>query len=164
MSFGTRDRDALAEHLKSQGVSTGLHYPLPVHLQKCYRELGYTAGSLPVTERAAAEILSLPMFPGLTQAATAAGGELDRGFQCRCRVTWFRSHRRECFENVLTKTGAVLPKRIWIDLDNTPHVPFFVPIIREFEHEGHSVIVHRQGCLSGVQPCGLPRPGISQGR
>lgn len=59
------NRDALAEHLKSQGVSSGLHYPLPVHLQKCYREWGYAAGSFPATERAAAEILSLPMFPGL---------------------------------------------------------------------------------------------------
>jgi len=61
-----KDRDALGEHLKSQGVSTGLHYPVPVHLQKCYREWGYAAGSLPVTERVASEILSLPMFPGLT--------------------------------------------------------------------------------------------------
>jgi dTDP-4-amino-4,6-dideoxygalactose transaminase len=60
------DREALAEHLKSHGVSTGLHYPLPVHLQKCYRDWGYAAGSLAVTERAASEILSLPMFPGLT--------------------------------------------------------------------------------------------------
>ena len=59
-------RDALAECLKSQGVSSGLHYPLPLHLQRCYREWGYAAGSLPVTERAAVEILSLPMFPGLT--------------------------------------------------------------------------------------------------
>jgi dTDP-4-amino-4,6-dideoxygalactose transaminase len=64
----TRDREGLAEHLKSQGVFTGLHYPVPLHLQKCYREWGYAAGSLPVTERAAAEILSLPMFPGLTPA------------------------------------------------------------------------------------------------
>jgi len=63
------DRDALAEHLNSQGISTGLHYPLPVHLQKCYRGWGYGAGSLPVTERAATEILSLPMFPGLTASA-----------------------------------------------------------------------------------------------
>jgi dTDP-4-amino-4,6-dideoxygalactose transaminase len=62
------NRDALAEHLKSQGVSSGLHYPLPLHLQKCYRQWGYGAGSLPETERAAAEILSLPMFPGLTPA------------------------------------------------------------------------------------------------
>jgi dTDP-4-amino-4,6-dideoxygalactose transaminase len=63
------DREALAGHLKSQGIATGLHYPLPVHLQKCYREWGYPTGSLPVTERAAAEILSLPMFPGLTADA-----------------------------------------------------------------------------------------------
>ncbi|MCC6164565.1 MAG: DegT/DnrJ/EryC1/StrS family aminotransferase [Acidobacteria bacterium] len=61
-------RDALAEHLKAQGVHTGLHYPLPVHLQKCYREWGYAEGALPVTEKAAKEILSLPMFPGLTSA------------------------------------------------------------------------------------------------
>jgi dTDP-4-amino-4,6-dideoxygalactose transaminase len=63
------DRDALAAHLNSQGVSTGLHYPLPVHLQTCYRDWSYGAGSLPVTERTAAEILSLPMFPGLTLSA-----------------------------------------------------------------------------------------------
>lgn len=59
------NREALAEYLKSQGVSSGLHYPLPLHLQQCYREWGYAAGSLPVTQRTAAEILSLPMFPGL---------------------------------------------------------------------------------------------------
>jgi dTDP-4-amino-4,6-dideoxygalactose transaminase len=60
------NREALGEHLKSQGVFTGLHYPVPVHLQKCYREWGYAPGSLPVTERVAANILSLPMFPTLT--------------------------------------------------------------------------------------------------
>jgi dTDP-4-amino-4,6-dideoxygalactose transaminase len=59
-------------------VSTGLHYPVPVHLQKCYREWGYGPGSFPVTERVAGEILSLPMFPGLTgeqqkQVAVAIG-------------------------------------------------------------------------------------------
>jgi dTDP-4-amino-4,6-dideoxygalactose transaminase len=63
----TRERDAMAEHLKSEGIHTGLHYPLPAHLQKCYREWGYGAGSFPVTERVASEILSLPMFPGLTE-------------------------------------------------------------------------------------------------
>jgi dTDP-4-amino-4,6-dideoxygalactose transaminase len=62
----TANRDALAEHLKSQGVATGLHYPLPLHLQNCYRHWGY-AGSLPVTEQVASEILSLPMFPTLTR-------------------------------------------------------------------------------------------------
>jgi dTDP-4-amino-4,6-dideoxygalactose transaminase len=47
-------------------LTDGLHYPVPVHLQNCYREWGCREGSLPVTERVAAEILSLPMFPGLT--------------------------------------------------------------------------------------------------
>jgi dTDP-4-amino-4,6-dideoxygalactose transaminase len=64
----TQDREALAAHLKAEGISAGLHYPLPVHLQKCYRDWGYEVGDLPVTERAAAEILSLPMFPGLTRS------------------------------------------------------------------------------------------------
>ena len=63
----TKDREGLGEHLKAQGVYTGLHYPVPVHLQKCYRDWGYGAGSFPVTERVASEILSLPMFPGLTE-------------------------------------------------------------------------------------------------
>ena len=62
----TADRDGLGEHLKVHGVHTGLHYPLPVHLQKCYEAWGYRAGSLPVTEKVAGEILSLPMFPGLS--------------------------------------------------------------------------------------------------
>jgi dTDP-4-amino-4,6-dideoxygalactose transaminase len=62
-----RDRDRVSDELKSRGIHTGLHYPLPVHLQDCYREWGYKAGSLPVTERIASEILSLPMFPGLTE-------------------------------------------------------------------------------------------------
>jgi len=62
-------RDRLAEELKSAGIFTGFHYPVPVHLQNCYRNWNYRTGSLPVTERAAAEILSLPMFPGLTPHA-----------------------------------------------------------------------------------------------
>lgn len=61
----SENRELLADDLKSRGIATGLHYPLPLHLQKCYREWGYGAGSLPVTERVASEILSLPMFPGL---------------------------------------------------------------------------------------------------
>jgi dTDP-4-amino-4,6-dideoxygalactose transaminase len=62
----TTDRDALGDQLKAAGVQSGLHYPLPVHLQNCYRSWGYEKGSLPITERVASEILSLPMFPGLT--------------------------------------------------------------------------------------------------
>ena len=44
------DRDGLGEHLKANGISTGLHYPVPVHLQNCFREWGYRPGSLPITE------------------------------------------------------------------------------------------------------------------
>jgi dTDP-4-amino-4,6-dideoxygalactose transaminase len=62
----SNDRDAVAAHLNSHGISTGLHYPLPLHLQRCYRHWGYRTGSLPVTESSAADILSLPMFPSLT--------------------------------------------------------------------------------------------------
>jgi dTDP-4-amino-4,6-dideoxygalactose transaminase len=62
----TPDREGLAQHLRSSSIATGLHYPVPVHLQKCYRGWGYEVGSLPVTEHAASEILSLPMFPGLS--------------------------------------------------------------------------------------------------
>ena len=61
----TKDRDGLGRHLKANGIDTGLHYPVPVHLQKCYEEWSPGPGSLPVTERVATEILSLPMFPGL---------------------------------------------------------------------------------------------------
>jgi dTDP-4-amino-4,6-dideoxygalactose transaminase len=62
----TKDRDGLGQQLKLSGIHTGLHYPLPLHLQNCYREWGYEKGTLPMTERVAVEILSLPMFPGVS--------------------------------------------------------------------------------------------------
>lgn len=61
-----RDRDRIIAELGKRGVNCGIHYPVPVHLQEAYRELGYVRGSLPVTERCADEFLSLPMFPELT--------------------------------------------------------------------------------------------------
>jgi dTDP-4-amino-4,6-dideoxygalactose transaminase len=61
-------RDALQAYLSAQGIGTGLHYPLPLHLQPAYRHLRLGRGAFPVTEQAADEILSLPMFPELTQA------------------------------------------------------------------------------------------------
>jgi dTDP-4-amino-4,6-dideoxygalactose transaminase len=59
-------RDKLREHLAAKGVGTALHYPLPLHLQKCYAQLGYKAGDFPVAERAAGGCLSLPVYPELT--------------------------------------------------------------------------------------------------
>ena len=60
------DRDGLQNYLKEKGVSTVIHYPVPVHLQEAYNDLGYPAGSFPVAEKFAKEIVSLPMFPQLT--------------------------------------------------------------------------------------------------
>jgi dTDP-4-amino-4,6-dideoxygalactose transaminase len=61
-----KKRGALQAFLKGKGIETLIHYPTPIHLQKAYRELGYQRGDLPVTERQAQEILSLPFFPELT--------------------------------------------------------------------------------------------------
>jgi dTDP-4-amino-4,6-dideoxygalactose transaminase len=61
-------RDALRRSLKDKGVQTAVHFPLPVHLQPAYADLGSAAGSLPVTEKIAGEILSLPMYPELSEA------------------------------------------------------------------------------------------------
>jgi dTDP-4-amino-4,6-dideoxygalactose transaminase len=53
-------------HLKTAGIGTGIHYPVPLHLQKAYAHLSSTFKHFPVAERVAAEIVSLPMFPQLT--------------------------------------------------------------------------------------------------
>jgi dTDP-4-amino-4,6-dideoxygalactose transaminase len=61
----TEMRDELQAYLKENGIGTGLHYPLPLHLQDAYQYLGYKMGDFPVAERIAAKILSLPMYPQL---------------------------------------------------------------------------------------------------
>jgi dTDP-4-amino-4,6-dideoxygalactose transaminase len=60
------NRDGLQEFLSENGIATGLHYPLPLHLQKAYAHLGYVKGDFPVAESAAERLLSLPMYPELT--------------------------------------------------------------------------------------------------
>jgi dTDP-4-amino-4,6-dideoxygalactose transaminase len=64
----TQHRQALQEALLAQGIQSGIHYPIPVHLQRAFAELDYKEGDFPHSERAANEVLSLPMFPELTAA------------------------------------------------------------------------------------------------
>lgn len=62
-----KDRDGLKIYLEEKGVSTIIHYPTPIHLQKAYASLGYKKGDLPIAEKASQEILSLPIFPEITK-------------------------------------------------------------------------------------------------
>ena len=65
-------RDELKQYLDARGIGCALHYPLPLHLQKCYASLGHQPGDFPVAEKAARECLSLPIYPELTD------GQIER--------------------------------------------------------------------------------------
>jgi dTDP-4-amino-4,6-dideoxygalactose transaminase len=73
-------RDALQQHLGRQGVGTGVHYPIPNHLLASYKHLGLGPGSFPEAERAAREVLSLPMFPQMTRADVERVARAAAGF------------------------------------------------------------------------------------
>ncbi|MCB0396235.1 MAG: DegT/DnrJ/EryC1/StrS family aminotransferase [Flavobacteriales bacterium] len=62
----TEDRDGMKNYLDGKGIVSGLHYPIPIHMQKCFQSLGYRKGDFPVTEQLADRCLSLPMFPEMT--------------------------------------------------------------------------------------------------
>jgi dTDP-3-amino-3,4,6-trideoxy-alpha-D-glucose transaminase len=68
-------RDELREHLARRGIATAVHYPAPIHLTEAYADLGMTPGSLPVSERLAERICSLPLFPGMTDAKLERVGD-----------------------------------------------------------------------------------------
>ncbi len=65
------DRDGLMSHLNAAGIGSGMHYPVPLHLQKAYARMNYSAGDFPVTTAVASSIVSLPMYPQLTAAQQA---------------------------------------------------------------------------------------------
>jgi dTDP-4-amino-4,6-dideoxygalactose transaminase len=74
-------RDTVAQNLNAAGVQTGIHYPIPIHLQKAYRDPRYEEGSFPVAETAAREVLSLPLYPEMerSQMETVCEAVLEQG-------------------------------------------------------------------------------------
>src|SRR5262249_48606787 len=60
------DREGFMSHLKSKGIGTGIHYPIPLHFQKAYTSLNYVPGDFPVCEKISQQIVALPMFPQMT--------------------------------------------------------------------------------------------------
>jgi dTDP-4-amino-4,6-dideoxygalactose transaminase len=69
------------KHLKERGVEAGIHYPIPLHLQPVYQNLGYPVGAFPHTEKAANEILSLPIYPEMTDAQVVQVVDAVREFK-----------------------------------------------------------------------------------
>jgi len=77
----TDDREGLRTYLEKAGITTLMHYPVPVHLQEAYKDLGYGEGDLPVTEAVSEEILSLPMHPGIPRDGVQhVGGKIREYF------------------------------------------------------------------------------------
>ncbi len=93
----TRDREGMMAALKQAGIGTGIHYPVPLHLQKAYISLGYGEGSFPLAERLAREILSLPMFPQLSAAQQE---------RVAAEVSAFLGQASKAADRELTPTGA----------------------------------------------------------
>lgn len=81
----SNDRKGMMNHLKEAGIGTGIHYPIPLHLQKAYASLNYCPGDFPAAELVAAEIVSLPMFPQLTADQQARVAEEILAFTSMAR-------------------------------------------------------------------------------
>jgi dTDP-4-amino-4,6-dideoxygalactose transaminase len=95
------NRDEFMNHLKDSGIGTGIHYPIPLHLQKAYASLNYRSGDFPVSEKAAAEIVSLPMFPQLS--AEQQRRVVDEILKLKSAVS------RKCVETEAVSLSGVTP-------------------------------------------------------
>lgn len=80
-------RDLLQTHLRDRGIATRIYYPIPLHLQPCFESLGHKLGAFPVSERLAGEVLSLPIFPGITDEQVDRVAGAVREFYGGVRVT-----------------------------------------------------------------------------
>ncbi len=88
-------RDELIAHLQAAQIGTEVYYPVPLHLQECFRNLGYKEGDLPESERAAREVLALPVYPELSREQI--------GFVCRTILDWASKHSATSHENSLSR-------------------------------------------------------------
>ncbi|OPY66934.1 MAG: dTDP-3-amino-3,6-dideoxy-alpha-D-galactopyranose transaminase [Syntrophorhabdaceae bacterium PtaU1.Bin034] len=79
----TRDREDLGNYLKARGIGSLIHYPTPIHLQEAYQRFGFKKGAFPEAEKAASEILSLPIYPGLTEEEAVEVSTAIRKFYSR---------------------------------------------------------------------------------
>ena len=75
-------RDQLRAHLDAARIGTEIYYPVPFHLQECFKSLGYSQGAFPVAEAAANDSLALPIYPELTEAQQSAVVNAIRNFYC----------------------------------------------------------------------------------
>jgi UDP-2-acetamido-2-deoxy-ribo-hexuluronate aminotransferase len=85
----TAQRDELRKHLRANGISSGIHYPIPVHMQRGFSNLGFSEGDLPQTESVCREVLSLPMYPELADETVMQIADSVRQF-CRPSVAAHR--------------------------------------------------------------------------
>jgi dTDP-4-amino-4,6-dideoxygalactose transaminase len=125
-----QSRAKLQQHLSAANIGTGIHYPVPLHLQRAYDGLGYMRGDFPIAERATSEILSLPMYPGLAldqQRRYCCCRQLARPLIIAAAAIVGHEGSMGTTVDAITQRSpqdeATGKKKIWVDLDNSPLYP-----------------------------------------